>query len=106
MAIMPATSAQIAPYLGRDLASGARGTMNIQLIAPYSQFEDRIRQLDVRGSRILRVGRTRFEALVDLYNVLNSSSILSINTTYELAWSTPTEVLAGRLLTFGVQIDF
>ena len=44
--------------------------------------------------------------MVDVYNALNSNSVLSINTNYGANWLTPTEVLAGRLLKVGFQLEF
>lgn len=102
-----ATNAQIAQSLGRNLAAGARGTVAIDLIEPMTQFEDRITQLDVRFSRVFRVqGGRRLEGQFDIYNALNASPILSINTRYGPSWLTPTEILAGRLFKFGIQVDF
>jgi carboxypeptidase family protein/TonB-dependent receptor-like protein len=101
-----ATNAQIAPSLGRNLSAGARGTATIDLIPPQTQFEDRITQLDIRFSRVFRIQKQRVEAQFDIYNALNASPILSINTRYGSAWKTPTEILAGRLLKFGVQVEF
>ena len=59
-------------------------------------FEDRITQLDWRVSRVFRVGTMRIDPMLDVYNLLNSSSILTINTTYGPTWLRPTEVLLGR----------
>jgi outer membrane receptor protein involved in Fe transport len=101
-----ASSAQVASSLGRNLAAGPTATVTVDVIPPQTMFEDRIRQLDLRFSRVFRVQRTRLEAQFDLYNALNASPILSLNTRYGSAWLTPTEVLAGRLLKFGVQMDF
>jgi hypothetical protein len=43
---------------------------------------------------------------VDLYNLFNASPILALNTTYGAAWQRPLQILQGRLLKFGVQVDF
>jgi hypothetical protein len=101
-----ATNAQIAPVLGRNLAAGAGGTVSVDLMPPLTEFEDRITQLDVRFSRPFRVVGRRVEAQFDIYNALNASPILSINTRFGPSWLTPTEILAGRLFKFGVQVDF
>ena len=101
---MTASAAQVAPYLGRIPSSG--GTTRIELIEPYTQFEDRITQLDWRLSKVFRMGTTRVEPILDVYNVLNSSSILTINTTYGPTWLRPTEVLLGRAVKIGAQIIF
>ena len=100
------TNAQIAPSLGRNLAAGANGTVVVDLIPPYTQFEGRINQLDFRLSKILRINRTRLEGMVDLYNALNASPILSMNTRYGSSWLKPIQVLDGRIVKFGAQLTF
>ena len=50
----PFTNAQIAPSLGRNLAAGSTAQVRIDMIAPQSQYEDRLQQLDVRVARIFR----------------------------------------------------
>jgi hypothetical protein len=105
-ATMVASSAQIQPFLGRPLAAGDRGTKELQLIAPYTMFEDRITQMDVRVAKKFTVGRVTASALLDVFNAFNSSSVLSLNTTYGANWLRPTEVLAGRLFKAGLQMGF
>jgi hypothetical protein len=100
------TNAQIAPSLGRNLATGVNGIATVQLIQPGTMYDERLYQLDLRGSKIFRFGRTRVQANVDLYNAGNASSILTINTTYGSSWQRPTSILQGRLLKFGAQLDF
>ena len=101
-----ATSAEIAPSLGRNLSAGAGSNVSVPLIEPYSLYEDRITQLDVRVAKAIRVGRARLQGLLDIYNIFNGSSILAINTTYGSAWLRPQEILGARLFKFGVQVDF
>jgi hypothetical protein len=101
------TNAQIAPSLGRNLAAGANSTVTVDLIPPMSQFEDRIQQLDLRFAKTFRVNRTRVEPEFDVYNLANASPILSVNSNYgTAAWRTPTQILAGRLMKFGMKVTF
>jgi hypothetical protein len=100
------TNAQIAKSLGRNLASGANGTVTIDLIPPMTQFEDRIQQLDFRFAKRFRIANKRIEPEFDIYNALNASPILSVNNNYNGAWRTPTQILSGRLLKFGFQLTF
>ena len=69
-------------------------------------YDERLYQLDFRASKIFKLGSRRLQANVDLYNAGNSSSILSINTTYGANWLRPTGILQGRLIKFGGQFDF
>jgi len=104
-AIYPAPTAQIAPELGRPLAGGA-GTALIPLINPYDVRENRINQLDLRLTKIIRIRALRIQGMLDLYNVLNASPVLAALTTYGPRWSEPTQILDARLLKFGVQVEF
>jgi hypothetical protein len=96
------TSAQV-QNLGRPLGVG---TAAAQLIAPGTMYGDRVTQLDVRFGKAFRVQRSRIQASVDLFNVLNSSAILGLNTTYGTSWLSPTQILQGRLVKIGAQVDF
>jgi hypothetical protein len=120
------SNAVIVPSLGRNLAAcGTRtivtctATATVPLIVPQTLFEDRRTQLDVRLGKILRVGsKIRLQANFDVYNVLNSSAILGINTTYGSQWRRPlgvggavaaasgTAVLDGRLIEFSGALTF
>ena len=100
------TNAQVVGSLGRQLSAGANATVTVPLIAPATQYEGRIRQLDFRFSRSFRVGKTRIEPQFDIYNALNASPVLAVNTNYGAAFLRPTQILAGRLLKFGFQLSF
>jgi hypothetical protein len=106
------TNAQVFASLGRNLAgcpttTGAcSATVTVPLIEPNTLFTDRGTLLDFRLSKIWNMGRTRFQANLDVYNVANSSYVLAINTTYGSAWQRPTSVLDGRLFKFGGQFQF
>jgi hypothetical protein len=101
------TNAQIAPSLGRNLAAGVNGTAAVSLIPPGTLFNGRLYQLDLRGTKTVKVGpRLRIQGMVDLYNVMNASSILAQNNTYGPAFETPTLILQPRLVKFSVQLNF
>src|SRR5262249_980152 len=100
------SNALIRPSLQRDLSAGPNATVQIPLIAPSTLVEDRIQQVDFRFSRTFRIGGKRVEPEFDIYNALNASPILSVNNAFGQAWRTPTQILAGRLLKVGFQMNF
>src|SRR5207244_2033969 len=71
----------VAQTLGR-LPSGNVTNVTVNLVAPGSMYGDRLNQLDFRVAKILRSGRTRTTIGVDLYNVMNSSAILTYNNVF------------------------
>ena len=55
---------------------GATPSMTVQLIEPGTMYDDRLYQLDLRGSRTFGRGQPRVKVMVDLYNALNGNSVL------------------------------
>ncbi|HVZ20102.1 MAG TPA: carboxypeptidase regulatory-like domain-containing protein [Vicinamibacterales bacterium] len=101
------TAAQIAQTLGR--APSGVNVVTVNLIAPGSLYGDRVNELDLRLSKVLKFNRTRTLISLDLYNALNSAAVLTYNNTYSptsSAWLTPTSVLAARVLKIGASFDF
>ena len=109
-----ATNAEILPSLGRNLGScrGAAtctGNVTVELIPPNSLFEPRLQQVDLRFSRIFEFGSRKLRGDVDIYNLLNASNVLNMNTTYSPpggVWRDVTQILGGRLVRLGFQMEF
>jgi len=102
-----ATNSEISPSLGRNLAAGANGTATVQLIPTQLLFGDRLNQIDFRLAKTMKLSRgPRVQAQIDLYNVLNGNPVILQNNTYGAFWQQPTVVQVGRLLKFGVQVNF
>ena len=95
----------MAPSLGRPLAGGTR-TVTVPLVAPNTLFEDRTTRLDLRLSKIFNFGAHRLQVNLDAYNALNSSSILSVNSTFDARWRQPNSVIDPRLFQVSGKISF
>jgi hypothetical protein len=100
----PATTAEIAPSLGRNLSGGVRN-ITVNLVDPGTEFGERMNQLDLRFAKILRVGRTRTTASLDLYNALNANSVLTESAAFG-TYLRPQNILNARFAKIGVQFDF
>jgi hypothetical protein len=101
-----ARNAEIAPSLGRNLASGPNGTVNVQLIAPNAVFGPRQRQLDVRVSKRFRFGSRRAMANLDVFNLLNVNSPETMNVTFGPNWQRPVQLQQGLYIKLSGQLDF
>ena len=102
-----ATNAVVQPSLGRPLAGASNVTVN--LITPGSDYQNRVRQLDLRVSRLFTAGGAKLRTMVDLYNVFNTNPMVEWNNSYGTngaTWLTPLTILSPRLIKFGVQLDF
>jgi hypothetical protein len=102
-------TALIAPSLGRNLAGGAR-TATVAIAPPGSVFADRLHQVDLRISKNIRASGRRIQPQLDLYNLFNANTVLAENASYapppSTAWLGPTGILPGRIVKFGVLVDF
>lgn len=106
-----ASNAESRLSLGRNLgacgaAATCTATTTVELIEPHTLRENRIRQVDIRLSKTVRVGRYRVQGNFDAYNALNASPILSTNARYGASWRQPTEILAARTLKLGATFTF
>ena len=100
-------SAVVALSLGRP-PSGNVPNVTVNLIEPGAQWGDRINEFDLRIAKILRFGRTRTNVGFDIYNVLNSSAVLTYNQNFIPggSWLTPLTVLTPRFVKVSAQVDF
>jgi hypothetical protein len=81
----------------------------MNLVTPGTLYGDRINELDLRFTKVLKFGRTRTKISLDMYNALNSAPILTYNQTYNpltTTWLAPTSVLAARVMKIGASMDF
>ncbi len=101
-----ATTADIAPALGRNLAGGAR-TATLQLVGPQTAFDARIRRLDMRVGKSVRLPRQlRLQLNLDAYNVTNSNSIRATNTSYGPRWLNVNSLLDPRIFVMSATISY
>jgi hypothetical protein len=95
----------VRPSLGRNLSGGARN-VTVNLIAPGSDYGERVNQLDLRLAKLLRFARTRTTLSADIYNIFNGNAVLAQNNTFGPAWQRPSAILSARFIKFNVQFDF
>jgi hypothetical protein len=97
----------VQPVLGRAVTGGAATTL-INLVAPGQVWGDRVNELDFRFGKILKFGRMRINAGIDIYNILNQAAVLQYNQTFvpNGTWLSPQAVLTPRFMKLSAQIDF
>ncbi len=90
--------------LGRAFSSGSA---TINLIEPATRYGDRLNQIDLRFTKIVRLGAGgTVDLSVDLYNAFNSDAILTEQGTYGVAWRNATTVIQPRFVKFNARWDF
>ena len=100
-----ATTAEIAPSLGRPLSGGTR-TAAVPLLIPQTLREPRRTQVDLRLTKTITLSNRRVQANFDVYNVFNTSPVLGENNAFGSTWRQPTLILNGRLIQFSGRVDF
>jgi len=81
--------------------------VTVNLVAPGTVYGDRMNLLDVRFGKVLKFGRTRSVISLDVYNTLNSSAVLTYNSTYvpNGSWLQPQTILTPRFFKLTAEID-
>jgi hypothetical protein len=84
------------------------GNLTVNLVEPDTMFLDYQTQLDMRLSRNFRFGsgQRRVQTYVDIFNVLNASTVASVNQTFGSNWLRPLVVMQARRFQLGVRVDF
>jgi hypothetical protein len=107
-----ATNAYLAANsnLGRLLSGTTQATQNTTLVIvnPDTIYLDRDNQLDFRIGKVFRWSGTRTTINLDMYNMLNRSTVLTANQTYSLVnnpWLTPTAIANPRLFKISFTFD-
>jgi hypothetical protein len=100
--------AAIEPSLGRPLSQTS--SVQVNVIEPGTVFTERLHQLDLRATKIFKVGGTRLRANLDVYNVVNDNTGLNYRTAFNpadpVAWEAPRVILPARSAKVSVQFDF
>jgi hypothetical protein len=98
-------------FTGIVILPGVPSTVTVNLIEPGTLYGERISQLDVRATKVLRFGRTRIAAGIDLYNAFNSADVLTYGTNLfatpvNARVVLPTSIMTPRLLRFTADVSF
>ncbi len=107
-----ATNAYLATNsnLGRNLTGTTTPTQSttLQIADPASVYLDRDNELDLRFGYVVKYRGMRGTINLDLFNALNSSTILAANATYASTnnhWFAPTTITNPRLLKVSFTLD-
>jgi hypothetical protein len=102
-------NSSVVPELGRPLSGGAAVTF-VNIVEPGTMYGDRINQVDLKVSKILRFGRTRTNVGLDIFNIFNTNAIFNYAQTYNAlapqTWLQPNNLVTPRFAKLSVQFDF
>ena len=81
-------------------------SMSVPLVAPGTEFFDRLNQLDVTISKVFFVNKVRFEPEAAVFNALNAASVSAVRSlNYGTpSYNQPSTILQGRFLRLGIKM--
>ena len=111
--VCPGNSASQGCVVGALVDPGMTvASLNVPLVAPNTEYGDRINQLDVSISKTIRHGRASFQPKIDFFNLLNVSPVIDVrNSATGMLFGTasymqPSSVLVGRVFQLGAIVKF
>ena len=83
-------------------------SMNVPLVAPMTEYGDRINQLDINITKNVKIGRFNIQPKLDFFNVLNVASVTNVlGLNYGTsAYYTPSVILNPRTIQIGANVRF
>lgn len=88
----------------RDVTTGS--IYRIRVEEPGEFRQDAVSILDLRVSKVLRLGRARVEAMVDAFNVTNANTILATGVVTGGDLNVPLRLVTPRVFRLGARIEF
>ncbi|MEQ1759631.1 MAG: carboxypeptidase regulatory-like domain-containing protein [Vicinamibacterales bacterium] len=98
------TNAIAQSALGRTLA-GSAPNLTANVLAPGSLYGERLNQLDLSFGRIVKLGTTRTNIRLDVYNFTNADTVVGVNANYG-SFRRPTDILPARFAKISATVDF
>ncbi len=101
-----------AAIAGRSFISSTAGatTQAVNLIETGSLYLDTPHRFDMRLGKKFRLNRNTIQGFMDIFNVFNIGTVTTVNQTFAATgtnlWMTPTSIVEGRFIRFGVQMSF
>jgi hypothetical protein len=82
------------------------GTLSVTVVDPTAQYYDYVKTLDARVAKAFRFDKRRLQVFMELFNLPNSSTVLTVNETVGPLYFNPQAITQGRRLQFGGQFDW
>ena len=82
------------------------GNLTVTVVDPTTQYYDYVKTVDAQISRTFRFGHRRFQPFVEIFNLPNFSTILTVNETVGPNYFSPGSIVQGRRFQMGARIDW
>jgi hypothetical protein len=99
------TAAQASATGCTALTAGV-ASLTSTVVDPTTQFYPYVKTNDMRVARPFRHGRMRFQPFMEVFNVLNLSTVLTVNETVGPNYFQPNAIVQARRFQFGGQVEW
>jgi hypothetical protein len=104
----PCVAAGLCTAGQRVNANITEASLNVPLVAPMTEYGDRINQLDVNVTKTFRFGRATVQPKIDFFNLLNVAPVYSVRSQQfgTAAYNQPSQILNPRTFQIGAIMRF
>ena len=99
-------SAAQAAATGCTALTAGIASLTATVVDPTTQYYPYVKTNDIRVSRTFRHDRLRIQPFMEVFNLLNLSTVLTLNETIGPNYFQPTTVVAARRFQFGGQLEW
>ena len=92
------------PQAGVVITGG--GTQTVTVVDPTTQFYSYVKNNDIRVARTFKVSRTRVQPFMEIVNLANLSTILTVNENVGPNYMDPGSIVQGRRFQLGARVDW
>jgi hypothetical protein len=82
------------------------GNLTVTVVDPISQYYAYVKTNDMRIARSLRFGKMRAQPFVEIFNLLNLSTVLTVNENIGPNYFQPSSIVQGRRFQIGGLVDW
>jgi hypothetical protein len=107
--VCPGSSASQGCVVGALVDPGMNvASLSVPLIAPQTEFGDRINQLDLNVVKTIKIGRSSIQPKLDVFNMLNRSPVYAVRSLNfgTTSYKQPSSILLGRVFQVGAIVKF
>ena len=79
---------------------------SIDLLPHDTMFLPFQRKVDLRVMRRFNMGNTQIAPVLDVFNLFNSNTVTSVNSTYGSSWQNIVEIMQARYLRIGLELEW
>ena len=105
----PGNSASAGCMIGALVDPGMTvASLSVPLVAPMTEYGDRINQLDFSVTKTIKVAQTTIQPKFDLFNMLNVSPVYAVRSQNygTMSYLQPSSILVGRVFQLGAVVKF